>query len=103
MRHAARVAQREHVFSERHDVVGEPRRLEGRVEAANQPGMLGRNAGGTVVRVTPLGLDAADGEQRFPPHVDQIAAERERKDGGLREAERFADPANTTCWWTPAS
>ena len=47
--------------------------------------MLGRDAGRAMVRVAALGLNAADGEQRFPAHVDHVAPQAEREDGGLGE------------------
>ena len=49
--------------------------------------MLGRDTGRAMVRVAALGLNAADGEQRFPAHVDHVAPQAEREDGGLGEPE----------------
>ena len=49
VRHPARAAHGEQLFPERHHVVGEPRGLQGRIQAANEPGMLGRDAGRAMV------------------------------------------------------
>ena len=75
------------VLPKRHDVVGQPRRLECGIHAPHQPRVLGRHAGRAVIGVTPLRLDAADRHHRLAAHVDQIAAEREREHGRFREAE----------------
>ena len=72
VRHTAHAAHGEPRCPERHNVVGEPPGLEGRVQAAHEPGMLGRDAGRAMVRVAALGLNAADGEPRFPAHVDHV-------------------------------
>jgi len=72
------------------DVVGEAGRLGRRVQPADQPPVLGGHAGGAGVGVTLLRLDAADRQHRLPGNVHHVAAERERDDGVVRQAQLAA-------------
>ena len=67
-----------------HEVAGAAVALRGRVEAADQPLVLRRDAGRAVVGVALLGLDAADRHHRLAADVDHVGTERERDDGVLR-------------------
>ena len=87
MRDTTRAAQGKQLFPQRNDVVGQPRGFEGWVQAADQPGILRGDPGRAVVSVASLRLNAADGEQRFSPHVDQIAAEPETEDRSFWKPE----------------
>ena len=57
------------------------------VEAADQPPVVGGDAGRAVSGLAALGLDAADGHHRFARHADHVAAESEREGGARRESE----------------
>ena len=46
-----------------------------------------RDARGAVIRVTPLRLDAADRHHRFTAHVDGVAAQCKRENGGFGKAQ----------------
>ena len=56
-----------------------------------QPLVLGGDAGGALVGVALLGLDAADRQHRLAGDVDHVDAEREGGDGAAGQAE-FARP-----------
>src|SRR4051812_37665375 len=54
-----------------------PGSLRGRVKAAGQPLVLGGDAGGALVGVALLRLDAADRQHRLTGHVDHVGAQGE--------------------------
>ena len=87
MRDAAGAAQRQQLLAERDDVVGQPHRLERRIEAARQPRALRRDAGRAVVGVAAQRLDAADREQRLAGDVDHVAPEGEGDERRVGEPE----------------
>src|SRR5262249_54839715 len=62
---AARAREGEELLAERHDVVGKPSRLERRIESTNEPSIVRRDPGRTVIRVAALRLNASNREQRL--------------------------------------
>jgi hypothetical protein len=87
VRHPARARERQQLGAQRDEVVGRAVGLQAGVQAVHQPARLRRHARGAAAGVTALGLDAADREHRLAPHADEVAAEREREQRGVREAE----------------
>src|SRR5262249_34995883 len=87
MSDATGAAERKQLSPKVHDVVCQPGRFQIRVDAANQPGVLCGDAGRTVIRVTTLGLDAADRQERLPADRNQIATQSEREEHTLRKSE----------------
>ena len=88
MRDAARAREREQLAAQRAHVV--------RVRATDfsagsrprgEPRALRRDAGRAVAGVAALRLDAADRHHRLAPDVDHVAAEREREQRRVGEAE----------------
>ncbi len=87
MTRSARPPQGEQLGPQADDVFGGARRLELRVEAPHQPAVLGRDAGRALVGVAALGLDAADGQHGLAADVDHVAAQRERGQSRVGEAQ----------------
>jgi len=87
MHHADGLGDLEQVAAQGLDVVEDADALELGVETADEAGVLGRHADGTMVGVALLGLDAAHCQHRLPAGVDEVRAEREGDDRVLRDAQ----------------
>src|SRR6185312_11134686 len=70
-----------------HDVVAQPSGFARWIHAPHEPGVMGGDARGAMIRVTPLRLDAADRHHRLAADVDGVAPQRKREYGGFRKAQ----------------
>src|SRR5262245_7579486 len=83
---AACVADREEPFAKANDGVGEARRLERRIDAANEPPIMCCDSCGAMICVASLGLDAANRKKRLAADRHDVTAEHEGK------KSRFGEP-----------
>ena len=71
---AAGVAELKQFLTKRRDVIGETMRFERRINPPYQPTVLRRQASWTVIGMTALSLDTADGKHGFTADVDHVAS-----------------------------
>ncbi len=75
------------LVAEGFDVADQAFGLEFWVQPADEPFVVGGDAGGAVVGVALLGLDAADREHGLAGHVDDVATHGHGDDGPVRETQ----------------